>query len=60
MNDMAGTIAPGSNGLLVLPFGNGAERMLLNRDTGARIAGLNFNTHTSAHLFRAAQEGIAF
>jgi xylulokinase len=60
MNDLAATISPGSNGLTILPFGNGAERMLLNRDMGARIEGLNFNTHTSAHLFRAAQEGIAF
>jgi xylulokinase len=60
MNDRAATIAPGSNGLYILPFGNGAERMLLNRDVGARIAGLNFNLHSSSHLFRAAQEGIAF
>lgn len=60
MNDLAGTVPPGSNGLYILPFGNGAERMLLNRDTGARIAGLNFNTHSAAHLYRAAQEGIAF
>jgi len=43
-----------------MPFGNGAERMLGNKDVGARILGLNFNTHTSAHLFRAAQEGIVF
>lgn len=60
MNDLAATVPPGSNGLYVLPFGNGSERMLLNRDIGARIAGLNFNIHSSAHLFRAAQEGIAF
>ena len=60
MNDMAAAIAPGSNGLIILPFGNGAERMLLNRDFGARISRLNFNIHSSAHLFRAAQEGIAF
>ena len=60
MNELASKVAPGSNGLYILPFGNGSERMLLNRDTGARIAGLNFNTHTAAHLFRAAQEGIAF
>jgi len=52
MNQLASTISPGSNGLYILPFGNGAERMLLNRDIGARIAGLNFNIHTSAHLFR--------
>ena len=60
MNDMAAKVAPGSDGLSILPFGNGAERMLGNKDTGARIEGLNFNTHTNAHLFRAAQEGIAF
>jgi xylulokinase len=60
MNDLAEKIDPGSEGLSVLPFGNGAERMLGNRDTGARVLGLNFNTHTNAHLFRAAQEGIVF
>jgi xylulokinase len=60
MNNIAEKIAPGSDGLSILPFGNGAERMLGNKDSGARIAGLNFNTHTSAHMFRAAQEGIAF
>jgi xylulokinase len=60
MNDMAEKIVAGSDGLCILPFGNGAERMLGNKETGARIIGLNFNTHTSAHMFRAAQEGIAF
>ena len=60
MNDMAAKVAPGSDGLCILPFGNGAERMLGNKDSGARIEGLNFNTHTNAHMFRAAQEGIAF
>lgn len=60
MNDLAEKINPGSEGLTVLPFGNGSERMLGNKDTGAQIRGLNFNTHTSAHMFRAAQEGIAF
>jgi xylulokinase len=60
MNEMAEDVAPGSDGLCVLPFGNGAERMLGNRDTGAYVSGLNFNTHTRGHLFRASQEGIAF
>ncbi len=60
MNDLAQTVAPGSDGLCILPFGNGAERMLGNKETGAQIAGLNFNTHTRAHMLRAAQEGIAF
>ncbi len=60
MNSMAEKISPGSEGLTILPFGNGAERVLGNKDAGARIEGLNFNTHTNAHMFRAAQEGIAF
>jgi xylulokinase len=60
MNGLAEKINPGSDGLTILPFGNGAERMLGNRDSGARIIGLNFNTHSNAHLFRAAQEGIVF
>jgi len=60
MNMMAGKIPPGSDGVTVLPFGNGSERMLGNRETGAFFSGLNFNIHSSAHMFRAAQEGIAF
>jgi xylulokinase len=60
MNELAEKVSPGSDGLSILPFGNGAERMLGNKDIGARIFGLNFNTHTNAHLFRAAQEGIVF
>ena len=60
MNAQAEKISPGSEGLCILPFGNGAERMLGNKDTGAQISGLNFNTHTNGHLYRAAQEGIAF
>jgi xylulokinase len=60
MNDMAAKVSPGSEGLSIMPFGNGAERVLGNRDIGARIAGLNFNIHTNAHMFRAAQEGTAF
>lgn len=60
MNILAEKVAPGSEGLKILPFGNGAERMLGNKETGARIEGLNFNIHSNAHMFRAAQEGIAF
>src|SRR4030065_2864877 len=60
MNELAEKVSPGSDNLSILPFGNGAERMLGNKDIGARILGLNFNTHTNAHLFRAAQEGIVF
>ncbi|MGB9747527.1 MAG: xylulokinase [Bacteroidales bacterium] len=60
MNELAETIPPGSEGLLVLPFGNGAERMLENKDPGAAFVHLNFNMHTASHLIRAAHEGIVF
>ncbi len=60
MNEVASQAPIGSDGLVVLPFGNGAERMLENSDPGSSIHGLNFNIHTQAHLLRAEQEGIAF
>jgi len=60
LNSIASGIAPGSNGLLTLPFGNGAERMLNNKVVGAHFQNLDFNMHTDAHLIRAAQEGVAF
>lgn len=60
MNDLAASIPIGSGGLSVLPFGNGVERMLENRDSSCVVSGLNFNIHTKAHLVRAAQEGIVF
>ena len=56
----ASAIAVGSNGLKVLPFGNGAERILNNRMIGASFNGIDFNVHQRAHLMRASQEGIAF
>jgi xylulokinase len=60
MNDVAATIEVGSNGLNILPFGNGAERMLNNKTINSHIHGIDFNKHTNAHLYRAAQEGIVF
>ncbi|MDI9863301.1 FGGY family carbohydrate kinase [Flectobacillus sp. DC10W] len=60
MNEAAASIQAGANGLSILPFGNGAERVLSNKTIHSTITGLNFNTHTTAHLIRAAQEGIAF
>ncbi len=60
MNDLAAQAPIGAAGLAILPFGNGAERVLCNRETGASIHGVNFNIHTQAHLLRAAQEGIVF
>jgi len=60
MDMQAAKIEPGSNGLVVLPFGNGAERMLGNKIVGAHFHNIDLNLHTSAHIFRAVQEGIAF
>ncbi|MES2826612.1 MAG: FGGY family carbohydrate kinase [Bacteroidota bacterium] len=60
MNQAAAAIAPGSEGLRVLPFGNGAERMLNNKIAGAHLRNVDLNLHSSAHIFRAVQEGIAF
>ncbi len=60
MNELASTVAIGSNGLSIIPFGNGAERILQNEDIGCSIHGINFNVHSKAHLIRAAHEGIVF
>ena len=60
MNDFAATVPVGSEGVSIIPFGNGAERVLGNKDIGASIHSLNFNIHRLAHLLRAAQEGVAF
>ncbi|GAT62575.1 xylulokinase [Paludibacter jiangxiensis] len=57
---MAEKIAIGSGGISILPFGNGAERMLGNKETGCSIHGINFNKHGKAEILRAAQEGIVF
>ena len=60
INQLASTVAPGSEGVTILPFGNGAERMLGNKEPGCIISGVDFNRNSKAHLLRAAQEGIAF
>jgi xylulokinase len=60
MNELAAKVPVGSDGLVILPYGNGAERTLENKNPGASIHGLNFNLHNRAHLLRAAQEGIVF
>jgi xylulokinase len=60
MNETAAQAPVGAEGLVVLPYGNGAERTLGNANPGASLHGLNFNVHDRAHLLRAAQEGIVF
>ena len=57
MNRLAAQAPVGSAGVSILPFGNGAERMLENKETGCSICGVNFNLHGKQHIVRAAQEG---
>ncbi|MBR6936078.1 MAG: carbohydrate kinase [Prevotella sp.] len=60
MNVMMENVPIGSEGVTIIPFGNGAERVLENREIGCSINGVNFNKHSKAHIMRAAQEGIVF
>ena len=60
MNDLAAQAPIGSDGVCIMPFGNGAERVLQNKELGCSVHGVNFNKHSRAHLVRAAQEGIVF
>jgi len=59
MNQAAERVPIGAEGLMIFPFGNGAERILQNKEIGSSIHGLSFNTHGQGHLYRAGQEGIA-
>jgi xylulokinase len=59
LNELALSAPLGSGGVIILPFGNGAERMLANRELDAHVLNVQFNTHSQAHLLRAVQEGIA-
>ncbi|MDO5447620.1 MAG: FGGY family carbohydrate kinase [Prevotellaceae bacterium] len=60
MNKLAEEVPIGCNGLSIIPFGNGAERVLENKEVGCSMHGINFNVHNKAHFLRAAQEGIVF
>ena len=60
MNNLASEIPVGSDGVCLIPFGNGAERMLNNKEIGTRIVNVNLNNHHQGHICRAALEGIAF
>ncbi|MGM9804237.1 MAG: xylulokinase [Muribaculaceae bacterium] len=60
MNDLAAQAPVGSGGISILPFGNGAERVLENKEVGCSIHGINFNNHNINNVIRAAQEGIVF
>lgn len=60
MNDLASLSPVGAKGLSIIPFGNGAERVLENKETNCSIHGINFNIHSKGDILRAAQEGIVF
>lgn len=60
MNNLTDRVPIGSDGVTVIPFGNGAERVLENREIGCSVSGINFNKHGKEHIIRAAQEGIVF
>ena len=60
MNNIMESVPVGSDGASIIPFGNGAERLLQNREIGCSFHGINFNNHNKATLMRAAQEGIVF
>ena len=60
MNEVAAKAPAGCDGLLMLPFGNGAERVLESRTVGAQMSGIDLVRHDISHILRAAQEGIAF
>ena len=60
MNEVADKIPIGSDGISVIPFGNGAERMLNNKNIGTHICNINLNKHSHGHLYRSSLEGIAF
>jgi len=60
LNNEASEINIGSDGVIILPFGNGAERVLRNQNIGSQLLRINFNLNSRANIIRAAQEGIAF
>jgi len=60
MNEAAAAAPVGCDGLLIMPYGNGAERTLENRNLGASLHGLDFNRHGRAHVLRAGQEAVVF
>lgn len=60
LNELGESVAPGSDGLKIYPFGNGAERIMRNKLLSAQMDGLDLNRHSVNHLARATQEGVAY
>lgn len=60
MNSLASKVEPGSEGLMCMPFGNGAERIFQNQIIGSHFSNINFNVHTTSHIIRSGLEGIVY
>lgn len=60
LEQAAQSVDAGAGGVSVIPFGNGAERMLKNVETGCHFHNLQLNQHSYPHMVRATLEGIAF
>jgi len=60
MNQLAMQSPIGAKGISIIPFGNGAERVLENKEVNCSIHGINFNIHDKKDILRAGQEGIVF
>tara|TARA_R110000868_G_scaffold408293_3_gene690950 strand:- start:16671 stop:18161 length:1491 start_codon:yes stop_codon:yes gene_type:complete len=60
MNEMVDSVTPGSDGLVCLPFGNGAERIFENKIVGSHLLNMDFNRHQTSHILRASVEGIVY
>lgn len=59
LETLAAGIAPGSDGLLAMPYWSGVMSPYWDEAARGAIVGLSLD-HTAAHLYRAVLEGIAF
>ena len=60
MNEMSNIPPVGSSNLIYLPFGNGSERMLNNKNIGSKLINFDQNVHEDSFVIRSTLEGIAF
>ncbi len=60
MERMVSSVPVGSEGICILPFGNGSERIFNNKNLESHIYNVEFNRHSRAHIYRASLEGVAF
>jgi xylulokinase len=60
LNRLAESSPVGAQGLVGIPYGNGAERTLGNATLGASFEQIDLNRHSLGNVIRATQEGIVF